>query len=323
VPRLPTAPEDFRVDEIPLYPTAGRGEHTFLQVRKRGRTTEEVARDLARAAGVRSGDVGYAGRKDRNAITTQWFSAPGLDPLRALGLRLPGAEVVAAARHPHKLRTGHLRGNAFRIVVHDVSDAAFREARRRLEELAARGVPNRFGAQRFGRDGANAERAAALLAGGPAPRDRRHARFLVSALQAQVFNATLEARTTALDAFERGDVAVVHASGGLFVVEDPEAERERLRAFELSPTGPIFGTRTLAPRHAVAEREERIRAVHGVPAPLRPPRGLRLRGARRPLRVKPEAVALERAGEAALLRFTLPSGSYATVLLEELFDPLG
>lgn len=321
--RLPSAPEDFRVDEIPLYEACGAGAHTFVRIRKRGRTTEEVAGDLARATGVRRGDVGYAGRKDRNAVTTQWFSAPGLDPGRAMELELPGATVLAASRHPHKLRTGHLRGNAFRIVVREISDESWREACRRLERLRTRGMPNRFGAQRFGRDGDNAERAAALLAGGSRPRDRRHARFLLSALQARVFNAVLAARSAPLDALERGDVAVLHQSGGLFVVEDPEAEQERLGGFALSPTGPIFGTRALAPRYAVAEREERIRAAHGVSARLRLPRGLRLRGGRRPLRVRPEELSLERDGDAAVLDFRLPRGSYATILLEELFGALG
>ncbi len=323
MPRFPSAPEDFRVDEIPLYPAAGQGEHTFVLIRKRARTTEQVARDLARAVGVRAAEVGYAGRKDRNAITTQWFSAPGLDPERALALELPGAQVLAASRHAHKLRTGHLRGNAFRVLVREVSEPAFRQARRRLARLVARGMPNRFGAQRFGRDGDNAARAAALFAGGAAPRDRRHARFLLSALQAQVFNAVLAARRAPLDALECGDVAVVHESGGLFVVDDPAAELARVRGFEVSPTGPIFGTRTLAPRHAVAEREQRILAAHGVPLPLSAPRGLRLRGARRALRVRPECAELSREGDAVSLCFTLPRGSYATVLLEELFGAVG
>ncbi len=323
MPRFPSAPEDFRVDEIPLYPVTGRGEHTFVLIRKRARTTEEVARELARAAGVRAAEVGYAGRKDRNAVATQWFSAPGLDPARALELELTGAQVLAASRHPHKLRTGHLRGNAFRILVREVSEPAFREAQRRLALLVARGMPNRFGAQRFGRDGANAARAGALLAGGAARGERRHARFLLSALQAQVFNAVLAARRAPLYALERGDVAVVHQSGGLFVVEDLEAECARLCGFEVSPTGPIFGTRTLAPRHAVAEREREILAAHRVPQPLSVPRGLRLRGARRALRVRPECAELTREGDTVSLSVTLPRGSYATVLLEELFGRLG
>src|SRR5262249_45568217 len=140
--RIRTTPEDFRVDEQPLYPASGAGAHTFVRVEKRLRTTEAVARDLARAAGGRAPDVGCAGRKDRVAIATQWISVPSLDPDAALALELPGARVLEAVRHPHKLRTGHLRGNRFAIRLRG-GDAVVRErARERCAEIARRGVPN-------------------------------------------------------------------------------------------------------------------------------------------------------------------------------------
>jgi tRNA pseudouridine13 synthase len=309
------------VDEIPLYEASGQGDHTFVRVEKRLRTTEEVARGLARAAGVRPAEVGYAGRKDRNAVTTQWLSVPGLDPQRALDLQLPGARVLEATRHRHKLRTGQLRGNAFRVVVRGVSETARARAAQRLEQLVRTGMANRFGDQRFGRGGDNAAAGAALLRGERWPRDRRHARFLLSALQAHVFNELLASRPTPPGELERGDVALVHASGGLFTVEDPEAEQERADRFEISPTGPIFGRRAHAPAHAVAERERAVLTACGVPDPLPALPGLRLRGGRRPLRVRPAAARLERAGEDVVLDFELPSGSYATVLLEEVLAP--
>jgi tRNA pseudouridine13 synthase len=309
------APEGFRVDEVPLYAPAGEGGHTFVLVEKRLRTTDDVARALARACGVRARDIGYAGRKDRLAVTTQWFSVPGLAPDCALALSLPGARVLDAARHPHKLRTGHLRGNRFQISVRGGDVAAAQDALARLECV---GMPNRFGDQRFGRDGSNPERASALLAGGPPPRDRRQARFLLSALQAAVFNDVLAARAPRWDRVEAGDVAVVHASGGLFRVDDPEAEAARAAAFEISPTGPIFGTRVLAPGGDVAECERAVLDRHGIdPGNLRVPRGIRLRGARRSLRVRPQATSVRRVADGLELRFTLPAGSYATVLLEE------
>jgi tRNA pseudouridine13 synthase len=309
------APEDFRVDEVPLYAPTGEGGHTFVLVEKRLRTTDDVARALARACGVRARDIGYAGRKDRVAVTTQWFSVPGLEPDCALALSLPGARVLEAARHPHKLRTGHLRGNRFRIAVRGGDVAAAQKALARLERV---GMPNRFGAQRFGRGGANPERAQALLAGGPAPRDRRQARFLLSALQAAVFNDVLAARASRWDRVELGDVAVIHASGGLFRVDDPEAEAARAAAFEISPTGPIFGSRVLAPGGDVAECERAVLLRYGIdPDDLRAPRGIRLRGARRSLRVRPQAASARLGADGLELCFTLPAGSYATVLLEE------
>ncbi len=201
------APEDFRVEEVPLFALSGEGEHTYVQIEKIGRTTEEVARALARAAGVRPRDVGYAGRKDRFAVAIQWLSVPGLAPESAMQLSLPGTTVLAAVRHSHKLRTGQLAGN-------------------------------RFGGQRFGRDGDNAKQGRRVLLGEQRVRDRRHARFLASAYQALVFNAVLAARSGELDRVETGDVAVVHASGGLFLVDDVVAEQPRADRFEISATGP-------------------------------------------------------------------------------------
>src|SRR5262249_37707560 len=160
-------------DELPAYAPAGSGDHTFVRVEKRLRTTEQVARDLARAAGVKSGDVGYAGRKDRVAVTTQWFSVPGLDPERALALSLQGPRVHEAARHPHKLRTGHLRGNRFEIAVRGADAGVCASARERLERVLRIGFPNRYGPQRYGRDGDNAQRAQELLAGARARMARR------------------------------------------------------------------------------------------------------------------------------------------------------
>jgi tRNA pseudouridine13 synthase len=326
------APEDFVVEEIPAYAPCGEGEHTFVRVEKRGRTTEAVARELARAAGVRPGDVGYAGRKDRFAVTTQWLSVPRLPPDEALALDLEGARVLEAVPHRAKLRTGHLRGNRFAITLHGVDADAAACAGERLATLAHEGMANRFGRQRFGREGDNAERGLALLRGASGrgrgasgPRvDRREARFLLSALQAAVFNEALARRTLALGALEAGDVAVVHASGGLFVVEDPAREAPRAERFEISATGPIFGTRAgsrdPAPRGAPAERETAAAAALGVDlaAPIRLPRGLRLPGGRRALRVRPgEASARHDAGRLRLV-FTLPPGSYATVLLDAL-----
>jgi len=318
---LRAAPEDFLVEELPLYEPAGEGGHTFVWIEKRLRTTEEAARTLARAAGVAPTEVGYAGRKDRVAVARQWLSVPGLAPEAALALEEPGLRVLSARRHPHKLRTGQLRGNRFRLVVRDVAPEAAARAGERAAALLREGMPNRFGPQRFGAEGANPERARALLAGGGAwPRDRRAARFLLSSLQSAVFNEVLARRPLPLGAVELGDVAMVCASGGCFLVEDLAAEQPRAERFEISATGPVFGTRMTAARGAPGEREQAACAAFGVDlARFRPPPGVRARGARRPLRVRPEGLRIETAGAGALaLAFELPAGSYATVLVEEL-----
>ncbi len=323
-PRIRVVPEDFVVDEVPLYPASGEGGHTFVRVEKRLRNTEEVAEDLARAAGVAGRDVGYAGRKDRLAITRQWFSVPGLDPGRALELELAGARVLEARRHGHKLRTGQLRGNRFEIRVREVDAATLAEARAALERIQRLGMPNRFGSQRFGRQADNPARARAILSRGRISGNRRQARFLLSALQAEVFNRVLSDRPLAMNELERGDLAMKHDSGGVFEVEDEARENERAARFEISPTGPIFGSRMSQPSGAPGAREARVLAEMEIPdtRKIQLPRGIRLRGARRSLRVLPTELELLDESDALLLRFELSSGSYATVLLEEIFGEL-
>ena len=319
--RLRASPEDFRVEEIPLYAPSGMGEHTFVCVEKTGWTTEDLAAALSRIAGVARRDVGYAGRKDRDAVARQWFSVPRLAPARARAIALPGVRVLDAIPHLHKLRTGQLAGNRFEIVVREIDPAAAERSTQRLSHLCVSGMPNRFGPQRFGRGGANAEQGLRILRGGYVGTDRRGARFLLSALQAAAFNEALRLREAPLSSVERGEVAVVHGSGGLFQVEDAAREQPRADAFEISATGPIFGGRTLEPEGAARERERAALSAVGIDPdlPLRPPRGIGLRGARRPLRVRPEEAALEPLPGAVRLRFTLPPGSFATVLIEELF----
>jgi len=320
MPRLRAIPEDFRVEEIPLYAPSGEGEHTFVCVEKRCRTTEDVAGVLARIAGVAPRDVGYAGRKDRDAVARQWFSVPRLPPERALALELEGLRVPEAVPPRHKLRTGQLAGNRFEIVVRETDEGAAARSAAVLSRLEREGMPNRFGPQRFGREGENAEQGLKVLRGECAGIDRRKARFLISALQAAAFNEALRLREARLSSVERGEIAVVHVSGGLFRVEDPERERPRADTFEISATGPIFGRRTLNPDGPPLERERAALLAVGVDpdTPLRPPRGIELRGARRALRVRLDDVALEPLPGALRLRFRLPAGSFASVLIEEL-----
>jgi tRNA pseudouridine13 synthase len=323
-PTIKSSPEDFVVDEIPLYAAIGSGTHTFLRIEKRMRTTEDVVGDLARVFGMKRRDIGYAGRKDRVALTRQWFSVPDLDPERAAGFEVEGAKVLEAIRHQHKLRTGHLKGNRFSIWVRDLSGEEIRAAKDKLESFATAGFPNRFGDQRFGRDGENAKRGLAVLQGKVRPKERKQARFLLSSLQSQVFNHVLASRPLALDQFEVGDLAIKHDSGGSFHVEDVATENVRAQNFEISPTGPIFGTKVSQPLGAPAERERDALMHYGIPAPenLRPPRGISLRGARRALRARPLELRTSVSELSIKLEFSLPSGSYATVLLEEVFGAL-
>lgn len=318
-PRLRERPEDFFVEEISLYPASGSGEHTFLWIEKCLRTTEEVARELARRAGVKARDVGYAGRKDRRALTRQWFSVPRVDPAEAASWPLEGASVLEAIRHPHKLRVGQLRGNRFDLLVAGVAADALSEARARLDAILRTGMRNAYGAQRYGRYGDNSAEARAVLRGEGRRRDRRHERFLLSALQSEIFDAVLAAHPGPLDAVEVGDVAQVIASGGLFVVEDLLRESPRAKAFEISATGPMIGERAVVPSGEPADREEAVLEHFGAAELLPALARHRVRGTRRALRAKIEDASLEAEERGVRLRFTLPRGSYATVLVEEVF----
>jgi tRNA pseudouridine13 synthase len=186
-------------------------------------------------------------------------------------------------------------------------------------------MPNRYGEQRFGMRGDNAAEARKLLEGGRPPRDRRAARFLISALQSAVFNAVLEERIEGIDRVELGDLARVEESGGLFWVDDLDRELPRATAFEISATGPIFGTRGRSPKGAVEQLERKVFDAFGLPADLARlalPRGVRARGSRRPLRVRPSDLEVSTLADGLLLKCGLPSGAYVTVLLDALVGPV-
>ncbi|MFO0511454.1 MAG: tRNA pseudouridine(13) synthase TruD, partial [Gammaproteobacteria bacterium] len=165
--RLRTVPEDFQVEERLGFEPSGAGDHVLVRVRKRGANTAWVARALARIAGVRPHDVGYAGLKDRHAVTTQWFSLPARrqGPAALAEARGEGWEVLEAHAHRRKLPRGALAGNDFRIVLRGF-DGDREALERRVEKLRQHGVPNYCGPQRGGRALANL---AGLRGGAPPP----------------------------------------------------------------------------------------------------------------------------------------------------------
>ncbi len=321
--RVREAPEDFRVEEIPAYPPTGAGEHCFVCFEKTDLTTPEAVARIARALGSDPRGAGFAGMKDRHAVTVQWASFAGADPERALELRdsVSGVRVLEAARNATKLRTGHLHGNRFALRLHVEGDIARVGAL--VDEIARRGFPNYFGAQRFGTGGRNLERARRwLVDGGPPPRDRFERKLLVSALQSGLFNAVAAARVRddLLDHAVAGDVLRKEDTGGLFTTTDLVDAERRVQGWEISPTGPIFGERMRWPEAEALAREEAALAEAGV---TREHLAAFVRfgaGTRRALRVRPANLALDGEGDALVLRFDLPSGSYATVLLREILE---
>ena len=165
---IKTKPEDFVVDEIPAYEPSGEGSHLYVHFRRTNVTTDDAVRAFARALRVERRDIGVAGLKDKVGVTTQWISIPANDPSideRVATLAIEGVEILEHRRHGNKLKTGHLKGNRFTIVVRDVDIARMGEIVRTLDRIRDEGVPNAFGAQRFGREGDTHERARAWLTG--------------------------------------------------------------------------------------------------------------------------------------------------------------
>jgi tRNA pseudouridine13 synthase len=328
------SPETFVVEEIAAYVPVGAGEHTFLWVEKRGLTTMDAARLLARLLDVDARDVGYAGLKDRNAVTRQWMSVPRVDPERARAIAEPHLRVLEAARHGNKLRTGHLRGNRFELVVGiEPGEEALTALRAGLEALAASGVPNRFGEQRFGAAGDNAAAGLAILRGERRERDHRLRNLLLSAAQSAVFNRVLERRAAdGLAVVRAGDVLQKVASGGLFITEDVATDQRRVDAGELVITGPLPGGREKEAPAGTTAREVEDAALADVGATREEfaRAGRDLPGARRPFlvplglgdpAVQPEPERASPNGVAARVRFSLPAGSYATVVVAALSTP--
>lgn len=316
--------EDFQVDEIPAYAPLGHGDHLFVRFQKTDLNTADAVRHIALALEVDANQAGYAGLKDKRAVTTQWASFLGASAERAAALRLPGIEVLEAAPHPHKLRTGHLKGNRFRIRIRETAPDAEATARVVLDQLCALGSPNYYGEQRFGRAGENLSRAQRwIVERGPAPRSRFDRKLLVSVWQSSWFNAWLAQRmhdqnwSSAI----QGDLMRKEDSGGLFTAEDADEARARAERWEISPTGPIFGADMRWPTHEARSFEESLLAQSGVPAErLRELRKL-APGSRRVSRIRPEEVRLIAEPGALLLELTLPKGAYATVVLRELQKP--
>jgi tRNA pseudouridine13 synthase len=329
---LRATPEDFQVDEILGFAAGGEGPHALLTVRKRGANTEWVARELARAANCKPFEVGFAGLKDRNAVTTQHFTVPRgkRTAEEFVGLAGEGYEVIAAAAHQRKLPRGALEGNRFTLVARGlVCDPARVEAR--MAQIASGGVPNYFGAQRFGRDAGNLAEvlaAAAKLAadsGGGRGRGRGRGRddrgFMLSAARSLIFNAVLAGRVAdgSWNRLMPGDVANLDGRGSVFAVPVlDETLAARCAALEVHPTAALPGSgESLASAESLA-LEQAVSA--DFPEALAVISAEGMNAERRALRMRVRDLSYDYAGDVLQLRFALSAGSFATTVLREIIS---
>ncbi|UTA53811.1 tRNA pseudouridine(13) synthase TruD [Lysobacter soli] len=322
-----STPEDFVVEELPGFEPSGAGEHLLLTVEKRGMNTGFAAKHIAQWAGVGEVAIGYAGLKDRHAITRQRFSvhlpkkvAPDLSTLDFA----QGEErltVVEHTWHAKKLPRGALAGNRFVLTLRGVSGerAAIEQ---RLRSIAERGVPNYFGEQRFGRDGDNVANARAMFAGRRVRREQRT--LLISAARSELFNRVLAQRVqrACWDSPLDGEVWMLDGSRSVFGPEPfDDALAQRLASFDIHPTGPLWGRGELRSTGDAARLE--TEALSGEEA-LALRAGLEAEGLkqeRRALRLKPAELTWSwRDDDVLEVAFALPPGAYATVVLAELGD---
>ena len=322
---LKNSPEDFRVDELPAYEPTGQGDHLFLWIEKRAVSSEQLIGHLARVLQLPRGDVGMAGMKDRQAVTRQYVSVPADVAGRLEALDTHAVRVFTATRHPHKLRTGHLRGNRFSILARGVDPGAVERIKTIGERIQKSGFPNYYGEQRFGHELSTLVTGLNLLRGTKRPfelpRARRKflLRLALSAVQAAVFNQVLAARVRdgLVHRVMLGDVMQPRGSQACFLVDDAEVEQHRFDQRETVISGPLFGPKMKSSFGEVARREARILQELQLEQSHFQRFKRITRGTRRAYLVWPADLQIELEANGLRFDFCLPSGSYATTFMRE------
>ena len=256
-----SSPRDFTVEEIPLYEFTGEGEHLVLQVRKKELTTWEMLDAISNHVGIRRRDMGYAGLKDKHAMTIQYISVMAVHEEKLKGFAHDKSKILSMVRHNNKIRVGHLKGNRFKIRLKKVLGVQKDKLDSVLKWIKTNGVPNYFGNQRFGTDGNNWEDGKKLIEGTLKIRDRKTKEFLMGSYQSYLFNGWLSKRMELNHLLEQfteeesekilklpegslkgtksqpnffklleGDVMMHYPYGRLFTVENLEEEAKRLHA---------------------------------------------------------------------------------------------
>ncbi|SFU26921.1 tRNA pseudouridine(13) synthase TruD [Xenorhabdus koppenhoeferi] len=317
------SPEDFIVREDLGFSPDGEGEHLMVHIRKTGCNTQFVADHLARFAKIPARSVSYAGLKDRNAVTEQWFCLhlPGKQDPDLTAFQLEGCEVLATSRQKRKLRIGALKGNDFTLVLRAISDR--QSVEKRLQQISQGGVPNYFGEQRFGRDGQNLVQAQRWAANEIQVKERNWRSFYLSACRSAMFNAIASTRIE-LDEHRQvknGDALQLTGRGSWFVADEPESAvlQQRVMDGELQITAPLPGDKELGTQDQGLGFEQQC--LLGYESFWALVKRERVESTRRAILVKPQNLKWEWLDEHTVtLHFSLPSGSFATSVVRELIN---
>lgn len=319
-----SCPEDFVVEEIPRVLPEGEGSHLWLWVEKRQANTDWVARELASLSNNPQRDIGYAGLKDRHAITRQWFSVPSSETTREIleNAEIEGVQILESRLHGRKLKRGTLNGNRFHLKIRDFTgDTA--QTEQRLRQIRVNGLPNYFGPQRFGHRGRNVETGFNML--------RRRARLprnkksiYLSAMRSFLFNQVLAERvrrgnwSTIID----GELAMLDGTHSIFPCDKPGADIEdRCKRLDIHPSGPMPGEKGTQPTADAAELEQAV--LQNWQELIEVLAAQRVQASRRALRLYPAELEWDFTGSDMELSFVLPPGTYATTVLREILVPTG
>lgn len=331
---LKSNPADFVVEEIPAYEPCGEGEHLFLWIEKEDLSADKLVWHLSKTLDVKRDDIGVAGLKDKRAITRQLVSVPTHTADRVESVNNESVRVLSATRHKNKLKTGHLKGNRFSILLRaNGSETTVPQSRPSLDEAQAivnqlreLGVPNYYGEQRFGLGGETVALGFALLRGEKTTRDiptskrKFLLRLALSAAQSELFNLALAERMNRgkIRTVLAGDVMRKTDTGGLFVATDVVTEQSRLDAGETHITGPLFGPKMPQPQGVPAEWEAELLKSANLPGDAFERYPKLTAGTRRPYLIAVPDLAVTEEEEGLRFTFTLSAGAYATVLLREI-----
>lgn len=311
---------DFKVFELLPFAPSGEGEHLFIHVRKTGTNTVYVARQLAKYFGVKDALVGYAGLKDRFAVTEQWFGVhvPGKTVYDLSDCNIDGVEILSYKRHNKKLKTGALLGNRFELVLRNVTDVD--DIKTRWDNVAQGGVPNYFGEQRFGFEGGNIERAKSLFSGTKV-KDKKKRSIYLSAARSLLFNDIVNRRVEngCFNVIQSGDVCMLAGTQSVFVVDQvDDTLTKRHKEKDIDLTAPMWGAGELMTQGEVQDIEFGLKEEY--PDLCAGLAKFGLKQERRRMRLSIEQSNLEVVPEGIKISFVLPAGAYATTVLREILN---